>query len=87
MNDLGKRLISLRLQKDLSISEVAKKLEVSPSTYREWEQGRQIQGEPYQKLALLFEVSLTELLTGQRPAIDTYMKQIEDAVKSIRSLL
>lgn len=87
MEDLGKRLTRLRLQKGLSVSDVARKVGVSPSTYREWEQGRQIKGEPYEKLASLFEVSLTELITGKRPQIEVFLKQVESAVKNIRCLL
>lgn len=87
MSEFGKRLLRLRLQKDLSISEVAKRMEISPSTYREWEQGRQIKGEPYEKLARLFGVSLSELLTGKKPELEIYLEEIERSIKNIRYLL
>jgi transcriptional regulator with XRE-family HTH domain len=87
MNELGKRLLSLRLQKGLTISETAREMGVSTSTYREWELGRQIKGEPYEKLAAIFDVSITELLTGRRDELDTYLEQIESTVKSMRALL
>lgn len=38
MNELRTRLSKLRTQKGLSISEVALRMGISSSTYREWEQ-------------------------------------------------
>ena len=87
MSDLGKRLLNLRLKKGLSLSELARDIGVSPSTYREWEQGRKIKGEPYEKLALILGVSINELLTGKKHKIDVFLEDIESAVKGIRSLL
>ncbi|MBX2988047.1 MAG: helix-turn-helix transcriptional regulator [Bdellovibrionaceae bacterium] len=63
---LGARLKRLRLQRGLSTSELAKSLGVSPSTYREWEYGRAIRGEPYDKLASALGVSLHELVLGEK---------------------
>lgn len=43
----GTRLKRLRSQAGLTAEQVAKKLKFATSTYREWEYGRAIQGEPY----------------------------------------
>ncbi len=85
--ELAQRLKKLRQLKNLTVSEVARKLSVAPSTYREWEQGRQIKGEPYEKLALIFDVSVTEVITGERPMIEPALRQIEKIIKKIRIYL
>jgi transcriptional regulator with XRE-family HTH domain len=87
MESLGKRLQRLRSIKNFSQSDIAKIIGVSPSTYREWEQGRQIKGEPYEKLASIFEVTLTELITGKKTEIEVHIAQIESCVKNIKCLL
>lgn len=86
MNELAERLKRLRLKRGLSVTEVARAIGVATSTYREWEQGRKIKGEPYQKLAELFEVALSELLTGfgGKKAILEDLRVIEKAVERIR---
>lgn len=87
MSTLGKRLTVFRNAKELSINQVAKKLGVSPSTYRTWEYGASIKGEPYIQLAKIFEVSLSELLTGEKMSIETQLTNIEHQIKIIRSML
>ena len=66
MQTLAQRLQFYRKQKKMTIKEVAKRLNISQSTYRDWEYGRQIKGEPYLALCEVFEVSLSELF-GQTP--------------------
>lgn len=63
-NNFGIRLQNLRNKLGLSPTQVAKAVGVSISTYREWENGRSIRGEPYFELAKVLQVSLLELLTG-----------------------
>ena len=94
MKALGQRLQELRRQKDLSVSDCARYLEVSVSTYREWENGRTIKGEPYVLMAELFEVSLGELLTGRASDLAKGLSELEKRihetqryVKSLRALL
>lgn len=84
---LGERLRILRVERKLSISEVARHVGVSVSTYRDWEYGRGIKGEPYLKLAKLLDVNLSYLLTGKESEILDQLNQIEDIVKSIRLFL
>jgi transcriptional regulator with XRE-family HTH domain len=87
---LGDRLRRLRSERDLTIEEVARRLDVSPSTYREWENGRAIRGEPYIKMRDLFQVSLEELLAGKkgdRGKILGELDEIERHVNILRSEL
>ena len=84
---LGERLRYLRTQRNLSISEVARYVGVSVSTYREWEYGRGIKGEPYLKLAILFDVNLTYLLTGKDSEVFEQLEEIEKIVRNIRLFL
>jgi transcriptional regulator with XRE-family HTH domain len=86
MESLAKRLQRLRKAKAVSASQMAKRLAVAETTYREWEQERQIRGEPYMKLAEILGVSLSELMTGEQSSqrIAESLKQIEEAVRCIR---
>lgn len=84
MESLSQRLVRLRNASELSVAEVARRLNVSPSTYREWEYGRQINGEPYVKLAEVFGIGLIELMTGHKSEIEVYLSQIENSLKLIR---
>jgi transcriptional regulator with XRE-family HTH domain len=63
---LGKRLKRLREAKNLSVKDVADTLQIPVTTYREWENERKIIGEPYPALAELFEVSVYQLITGEK---------------------
>lgn len=65
METIGTRMKKIRLQKRLSVADVAVTAQIPISTYREWENGRQIKGEPYEKIARALNVSIHELLTGQ----------------------
>jgi transcriptional regulator with XRE-family HTH domain len=62
---LSKKLRQLREDRSLTILQCAKAVGVSPSTYRDWEYGRSISGEPYLKIAEVLGVSLSELLGSQ----------------------
>lgn len=91
---IGETLRVLRLQKDLKVSECAAFLEVSPSTYREWENGRAISGEPYSKLAELFGVTMSDLFGLKAELLAVKLVEIEKAsnellfhVKSLKSRL
>lgn len=60
---ISDRLRELRRNKKLSLARVAQAIEVPVSTYRDWEYGKAIRGEPYERLAELFEISIHELLS------------------------
>lgn len=87
---IGRRFARLRAARGLSAAEVAAEVGVSESTYREWEQGRRIVGEPYTRLAKVFGVSLRELMTGERETaapVITRIETIEGLLKEIRGFL
>lgn len=67
MKTLGDRLKTFRKNKNLSAREVASQVGVSVSTYRDWENGRSINGEPYSKLADALGVHVLEVLEGRQP--------------------
>jgi transcriptional regulator with XRE-family HTH domain len=84
----GERLRVFRKRSGLTTQEVAKTCLVAESTYREWEYGREIRGvRPYEALARAFQISLTELILGEkgtRSSIDEDLRAIEEIIKSIR---
>lgn len=84
----------LRTKRGLKVSTCSVSLGVSQSTYREWENGRSISGEPYIKLAQLFQVSISELFALAPTTLAQNFLDLEIAaedllnhVKSIRSRL
>lgn len=90
METIGKRLRRFREARGLSVAKVAVYVEVSESTYRDWEHGRAIQGEPYPKLAEILGVGLTELIVGEGSVKDwifSELDQIERIVKTLRTRL
>jgi transcriptional regulator with XRE-family HTH domain len=68
MESIGQRLRKLRKKRDLSVKQISQLTGIPITTYREWEYGRAIKGEPYPKLAEVFGVTLSELMTGKIPA-------------------
>ncbi len=63
--NLSDRLRRFRNKNNLSVKNVALALNIPTTTYREWENGRKIVGEPYIALAQLFKISVHELITGE----------------------
>lgn len=74
---LGDRLKKLREKKGLSVKEVSDKIGVPLTTYREWEHGRKIVGEPYIELSKVFEVSIYELISGEKSSSTDLVKSVE----------
>ncbi len=58
------------------MKEVAEAIGVPSSTYREWEMGTKISGEPYLALSQLFGVSLSYLMYGKVAQSDLIFKRI-----------
>ena len=86
----GHRLKRLRRAKGLSVKELALQLKIAETTYREWEYGRAIQGEPYPAIAIALGVGLTELLTGESPKADelfVHLSSVETGIKELRRKL
>lgn len=84
MEEIGERLKRLRKKRKLSTNQMAKMIGVSSSTYRMWERGSQITGEPYVRIAHILEVSLVELLTGLPNDLNRHLVEIEKLIKQIR---
>jgi transcriptional regulator with XRE-family HTH domain len=89
--EIGSKLKHLRQQNRLSAKDVADELGVAESTYRDWEYGRAINGEPYVALARIFKVSLSELLsseiTKEKDYILQSLRKIEALVMDIKAAL
>lgn len=90
VENLAQRLRRLRTAKGMTLQELAKKVGVPPSTYKEWEYGRAVRGQFYPPLAQALEVSLSELVVGKcsRPSeIFERMQKIENEVRGLRKEL
>ena len=83
-SSLGTRIRKLRNNRSLSATEVANSLGVSVSTYREWENGRAIRGEPYAKLAKILQVTLSELLTGETSEFSKILQEFNDLEEQLK---
>ncbi len=87
--ELGQRLKFVRLQKNITIEEVAEQIGVAPSTYREWEKGRAITGNPYGKLCTVLGVSIYYILgieDGASEALSTCIREMEKCIQKLKSL-
>jgi transcriptional regulator with XRE-family HTH domain len=80
------RLRRFRKKRGLTMKEVAEKLKVPLTTYREWEYGRAIQGEPYLDLAAIFETSVYELLAGKKAEQIQALAELEQVERHLKNL-
>jgi transcriptional regulator with XRE-family HTH domain len=78
MEPIGKKLEKFRKNKNMTLKEMAKRINVPVSTYRDWEYGREIKGEPYSKIAEILKISLNELF-GIEPT-----KSSEEIIKKLK---
>lgn len=88
MNEtFSKRLGRLRKEKGLSAVEMARLIDVAPTTYREWEYGRKSKFPPFLKISQVLAISVTELVTGAHsvltPELDE-LRRIEEKLREIR---
>ena len=87
--ELGLRMRRFRVKQGLSAEEVARRIGVSPSTYRDWESGRPIKGEHYPLICTVLKCGLSELLgTSQTKeiAISEELRKVEESLSVIRTL-
>lgn len=87
-NKISKRICELRKKSGLSIRAAAEGISVSESTYRSWEYGSAIRGEPYEAIAKLYGVSLTYLLSGDDQAVErlvTRVLKVQDELKKLQT--
>ena len=81
--EFSKRLKDLREKQGISSKKMAEELGVSLSTYRDWEYGRKIMGEPYLKIASILGVSLNELFGNEA----RNYKEMKDAIDQVKITL
>ena len=91
---ISSQIKKLREKTKMSIVDCATAIGVSQSTYRDWENGRSINGEPYIQIAALFRVSLSELFGLKENDLAIELKKLEgtlleasEHIKNIRSNL
>ncbi len=80
---IANKIRSLRLKKRMTMKEIAGRIGVPSSTYRDWEYGRKISAEKLQKLADAFEISVSELMTGEKDD----RKDLKRAIQLIEEVL
>lgn len=87
MSKMAKKLVALRKSRSYSRKKAAALIGVPETTYREWEYGREIRGEPYSKIAKAFDVSLGDLLddTPSSFSIETRLMRVIDDLTVIHS--
>ena len=78
---------SRREEQNLKVKEVAQAIGVAESTYREWENGRKIQGEPYLKISQVLHISIGDLLgVSKREVLQELFLHIETLEKHVKNL-
>ncbi|MBC7711938.1 MAG: helix-turn-helix transcriptional regulator [Rhizobacter sp.] len=83
---ISKRLKKFRELRNLSVKEVAKLIGVPESTYREWEYGRAIRGEPYLKLTKALGITLNDLLGENKISSDAYEREFDKIIEEVTKL-
>lgn len=94
MEAIGNKLEKFRKKKNITLKEMARRIGVPVSTYRDWEYGREIKGEPYLKIAAVLNISLYELLGSESiksskgiiAKLDILRLQIDSIEKDVQSL-
>ncbi len=93
METLGKRIQKLRQDRGFKANAVADAIGVSPSTYRDWEYGREIKGEEaYVKLSRFYGVSLSFLIMGKEETkvheeLNEIQRKLESCLDQVKSTL
>ncbi len=86
MSNFSERLKKFRLRAKLSQRQAAKKIGVPESTYREWEYGSEIRGEPYPQIASAFGVTLHELFGLNDDLGKTAEEKVDKIISDLQSL-
>lgn len=84
--EIGKRLKTFRILKGLSIQEVATRIGVAASTYREWENGRAITGNPYAKISSALGVGVYQILGLEDTSKDTLFSCLNELERCVQNL-
>ena len=73
MREVGLRIQGLREACDYSVEQMAEELDVTPDVLRAWEEtGADVPISAIYHMARMFNVELTEILTGTAAKLDTY---------------
>lgn len=86
---IARKIRSFRQDRRMTIKEIAARIGVPPSTYRDWEYGRKINADKLQKLADAFEVSMAELTGGDntnRNGLRKVTQLLEEALGILRKI-
>jgi transcriptional regulator with XRE-family HTH domain len=86
VENIGNRLKRFRLKLGLSQLQAAQMIGVAASTYRDWEYGKRIKGEPYPAIAKIFGVSISQLLTGNPSLGDELLLQATELERIVDKL-
>lgn len=85
--EIAKRLRTRREELGIKVKDIAQHVGVAESTYRDWENGRSIQGEPYQELAEILDISLGKLLgVDERDVIQSFLLEVTKLEKSVKKI-
>lgn len=87
MSTVASKMKNRRAQLNLKAKDVALQIGVAESTYRDWENGRKIQGEPYIGIAKALDMSVLDLLkieSANTSEILMSLIEIEKHVKNLR---
>lgn len=83
---MSKKLKRLREARNLTIKETAKLIGVPESTYREWEYGRAIRGEPYLKISRTFNITLDELFGVPKISHDALSLEVDKLIEEMTKI-
>ena len=83
---IHQRLSRIRKQKSMTAKEVAKVIGVPASTYREWEYGKGLKVPPFQKLSQVLAISVTELITGEKPELSWALEALTEIEVKVHKL-
>lgn len=85
--DIATRLKNQRNKLELTQKQMALKISVPHTTYREWEYGRKIQNpQMLLKIASIFQVSLHELITGEKAKPNQQIIEIDLIISMLQKL-
>lgn len=80
---ISNQLEKYRKERGLNIARCAEAVGVSQSTYRDWENGRSISGEPYLKIAEIFGISVSELFGLNPKELSINLTEIETGLNNL----
>lgn len=80
------RLERLRKAKGLTAKKMAQEINVAESTYHDWEKGRGLKLPPLEKISEVLAISVTELISGQKPEFAEHLQSLEEIEKKLSEI-